>query len=232
DLLDAFAVALDRFVGRDAEAAELVRQEGAREADIEPPVADRVEHADLAGELQRVVEDGKHRAGDQPHAPCALRGGGQEQHGVGAVAAVIVEIMLDDAGMGEAESFGFLGDVERFGEIVARRFLLGLHVGKELDAEFHRCLPLRSIDSLLIVCMLSIADCPAVIASAAKQSSPAPRWIASPSARNDGSMILTLSRIAGNGPQNSLPMRRSADFLPPPRAAMARATRPQSSVCS
>ena len=38
DLLDPFAEAGMRFVLRDAEAAELVRQEGAREADFQPAV--------------------------------------------------------------------------------------------------------------------------------------------------------------------------------------------------
>jgi len=39
-----------------------VRQEGAREADIEAAAANRVQHADFAGELQRMVEDRQHRA--------------------------------------------------------------------------------------------------------------------------------------------------------------------------
>src|SRR5690606_13835206 len=65
-LLDAFGEAIAALVGRDAEAAELVRQEGARKADLEPAAGDGVEHADLARELERIVEHRQHGAGDEP----------------------------------------------------------------------------------------------------------------------------------------------------------------------
>jgi hypothetical protein len=65
DLLQALAEACLRFVGRDAEAAELVRQEGARKADVEPPAGNAVEHRDLAGELEGMIEHRQHRAGDE-----------------------------------------------------------------------------------------------------------------------------------------------------------------------
>jgi len=67
DLFQPFPESLDRFIGRDAEAAELMRQEGAGEADIETAARQRIDHADLTGELQRMVEDRQHGAGDKAH---------------------------------------------------------------------------------------------------------------------------------------------------------------------
>ena len=77
DLLEPFVEAGAALVHRDAEARELVRQERAREADLEAAAGDRVHHPDLAGELERIVEHRQHRAGDQPDervtAAAALR---------------------------------------------------------------------------------------------------------------------------------------------------------------
>ena len=67
DLLEAFAEARLRFIGRDAEAPEFVRQERARKPDIEPPAGNAVEHRDLARELERMIEHRQHRAGDEAH---------------------------------------------------------------------------------------------------------------------------------------------------------------------
>ena len=53
----------------------------------------------------------------------------------------MMEIVLDDADMAEAEPVGLLGEVERFLEILFGRFLLGPHIGKELHAELHRATP-------------------------------------------------------------------------------------------
>ena len=69
NLLQALVEAGAALVHRDAEAGELVRQEGARETDLHAAVGDRVDHADLAGELQRIVEHRQHRAGDEPDGP-------------------------------------------------------------------------------------------------------------------------------------------------------------------
>src|SRR6516225_506402 len=108
DLFDALTKTRHRFVRRAAEAAKFVRQEGAREADIEPSVADRVEHADFAGELQRVVEDRQYGPGYQTCAAGALGGSSEEQHRVGAVAAIVMKIMFDDANMRKPEFLGLL----------------------------------------------------------------------------------------------------------------------------
>src|SRR5437764_2546601 len=137
DLIDAFPKPRHRLVRRTAEPAELVRQKGTREADIQPPAADRVEHRDLTGELQRVIERRQHRAGDEACMARPLRCRGEEHDRVGAVAAVMMEIMLDDADMAEAELVRLFGEVERFLEIGFARFLFGLHIGEELNAELH-----------------------------------------------------------------------------------------------
>ena len=108
DLLDPLAEAGHRLVRGAAEPAELVRQEGAREADIEATATDRIQHADLAGELQRVVEDRQHSTRNQPRVAGALSGGSEEQHRVGAVPAVVMKIMLDNADVREPELIGLL----------------------------------------------------------------------------------------------------------------------------
>src|SRR5579859_6318995 len=137
DLLDPLAEPGHRLVGRAGETAELVRQEGAGEADIEAPARDRVEHRDLTRQLQRVIERRQHRAGDEPRPLSALRRGGEEDDRVGAIAAIVVEVMLDDADVRVAEAVRLFGNVERLAEILLSRAILGSHVGEELHAELH-----------------------------------------------------------------------------------------------
>ena len=137
DLFDALAKAGHRIVRRAAEPAKLVRQKGTREPDIEAAVADRVQHADFAGELQRMVEDRQHRTRHQPRPARALSRGGEKQHWVGAVPAVVMKIMLDDADVGEPEFLRFFHQAKRITKILGAGFLLGPDVGKKLDAEFH-----------------------------------------------------------------------------------------------
>jgi hypothetical protein len=146
DLFHALAEPRHRLIRRAAEAAEFVRQKSPREPDIEAPAADRVQHTNLAGELERVIEYRRDRAGHQTSATRALRGRGEKEHWVRAIAAIVMEIMLDDANVGEPEFFRLLCEEERFVEIFAARFLLGLDVGKKLHAKFHfglRALPGR-----------------------------------------------------------------------------------------
>ena len=143
DLLQAFAEARLRFVGRDAEPAEFVRQERAREADVEAAAGNPVEHADLARELQRMIEHRQHRPGDEPHAARALRQRRQEDDRVGAVAAVAIEVMLDRARMREAELLGLRGDGEAFGKINVGALLARVDLGKKLHTELHRAAPFK-----------------------------------------------------------------------------------------
>src|SRR6516162_1424957 len=140
DLLEALAEAGDRLVRRDAEPAELVRQEGASKPDIESPAGDCIEHADLAGKLERVVEHRQHRAGHQPGAPRALGGGAEKHDRVGAVAAVGLEIVLDRADMREPQPIPLLRNIEAVAEVIAARLLLRRYIGKELQAELHGAL--------------------------------------------------------------------------------------------
>ena len=135
---DALVEALAALVEAHPEPLELVRQEGACEADLESTARDRVEHADLARELQRVVEDGEHRAGDEPHRRRARRRGGQEDERVRRVPAVVVEVVLDGADVREPERLGLLGEPQRLVEVLARRRRLGPDGWEELNAELHR----------------------------------------------------------------------------------------------
>ncbi len=57
DLLDALLEAGPALVEGASESSELVRQKGASEAHVEAARRDRVEHADLPGQLERIVED-------------------------------------------------------------------------------------------------------------------------------------------------------------------------------
>ena len=107
------------FIEPNAEAGELMGQEGAGEADIKAAVAQRVRHRDLAGELQWVVERRQHRPGDKPGMARALRGGGEEQEGVGAVAAVGVKVVLDRADMAVAILVAQVDQPQRLLPVVA-----------------------------------------------------------------------------------------------------------------
>ncbi len=138
DLLDALGEAGDRLVERDPEFAELVRQKGACEADVEPAARDRVAHGDLAGELEGVIEDREHGAGDQTCSLGPLRGSGEEEQRVGAVAAIPMEVVLHDADRVVPEPVSGLGDVECVAEVVLARFNLRRYRRKELDPKLQR----------------------------------------------------------------------------------------------
>src|SRR4051794_34058846 len=88
DLFEAFAEARLRLIGRNAETTELVQQERARESDVESPAQNAVEHRDPACELERMIEHRQHSPGDEAHRLRALRHGGEEDDGIGAVAAI------------------------------------------------------------------------------------------------------------------------------------------------
>ena len=62
----------------------------------------------------------------------------QEHDGIGAVATVILEIMLDGAHMAVAERVDVTDQLKALGEIDIGRLRRGSDVGKELNAEFHR----------------------------------------------------------------------------------------------
>lgn len=56
--------------------------------------------------------------------------------GLGAVAAVTTEVILDDADMRQPEFVGFLREIERIAKVVSAGFLLGFDIGKNLHTEF------------------------------------------------------------------------------------------------
>ena len=114
-----------------------MRQKGAGKPDIEPAAADRVQHSDLAGQLERMIEDGQHGASYQTGLARALGGRRQKNHRVRAVAAIMMEIMLDDPDMSEAEIIRLFRKSERLSEILCPSFLFRLDVGKELYPELH-----------------------------------------------------------------------------------------------
>ncbi len=134
----ALVEALAALVEADPEPLELVRQEGTCEADFESTARDRVEHADLTGELQGMVEHWEHRAGDEPHRRRASRRGGEEDERVRRVSAVVVEVVLDGADVREPEGLGMLGEQERLREVLAGRRGLGPDRWEELNTELHR----------------------------------------------------------------------------------------------
>ena len=138
DLFEALVKAAAALVHRDAEAGELVRQEGAGETDLDAAVGDRVDHADLAGELQRIVEHRQHRAGDEPDGPRDRGGGAEEDQRVGAVAAIRMEVVLHRPHAGIAELLGVLRELQRLIPILRGRFLIRADRREELDAKFHR----------------------------------------------------------------------------------------------
>ncbi len=94
-LFHAFVEARAALVQLHAEAGELMRQEGPRKADVETPVAQRVQQGKLTGELQWVVECREHRAGDKARGFRVLRRGSEEHHRIRAIAAVWQEVMLN-----------------------------------------------------------------------------------------------------------------------------------------
>src|SRR6185437_5386295 len=119
----------------------------------QPAVGDRVEHGDLAGELQRVVEDRQHRAGDQLRLLAALGCGRQEQQRIGRIAAIRVEIMLHGADMAPAVGIGELAESQAFVEILLARFLRRADIGKELHPEIHEAPPNSAVQALFNIAM-------------------------------------------------------------------------------
>ncbi len=114
-----------------------MRQKGAGKPDIEPATADRVQHSDLARQLQGMIEGGQYGTRHQTGLARALGGRRQKDHRVRAVAAIIMEIMLDDPDVSEAAIIRLFREGERLSEILCPSFLFRLDVGKELYPEFH-----------------------------------------------------------------------------------------------
>ena len=138
DQVEAFIEPGAALVHRDAEAGELVGQEGAREAHLQAAAGNRIHHPDLAGELERMIEHRQHRAGHQPKRARHRSGGAEKDERIGTVAAIGQKIVLDRAHIGEAQLLRQLRELERLAPIVVGALLIGTDGGKELDAEFHQ----------------------------------------------------------------------------------------------
>src|SRR5215510_3432928 len=94
DDVNAFFETRSALFHAHAEDVELLWDEGASKSSIEPAVADIIEHRQLAGELDGMVECGYHGAGDQPDASGAGRDGRQEDNRIGTMTAVVVKVVL------------------------------------------------------------------------------------------------------------------------------------------
>ena len=112
-------------------------QERAREADLEPAAGDRVKHADLARQLERMVEDGEHGSGNEAGFLAAHRGRSQEYDRVWAVAAIRVEIVFDRTDVRVAEFVAYRDQIERLLPIILSGLFGRPYVGKELNTEVH-----------------------------------------------------------------------------------------------
>ena len=128
----------DRLIQADPEPAEFVRQERPRHADLQPPAGHRVQHADFARDLERMIENRQDGAGNQARLPGPLRCRREEDDRVGAIPAIGVKIMLDGTDVGIAIDVGEIRQLKTLGEILRARFFLRLHTGEELHPEFHR----------------------------------------------------------------------------------------------
>ncbi len=111
--------------------------ERAADAHVEPPVAEIVQHRQLAGQLDRVVEGRDDGAGDEPDPPRARGDRAQQHDGVRGGAAVVVEVVLDGLDRAEAERIGALGQAQHLVEVLRGRGVGGAKRGKEVEAEVH-----------------------------------------------------------------------------------------------
>ena len=120
-----------------AELLELVRQESARHAEIQTAAGNRVQHARLAGDLERMVEHRQHGAGHDARLPGPLRGGAEKDHRRRAVAAVGEEVVLDGPHVAVAVDVDQVAERQAFGEILGAGLGLRADGREELNAEFH-----------------------------------------------------------------------------------------------
>src|SRR5215468_6478923 len=87
-----------------------------------------------------MVEDRQHGARHEARAARALRGGGEEDDRIRAVAAVGMEVVLDRPHGGVAEVVAEPDQVERVAPVALGAPLRRADVGEELDAELHASL--------------------------------------------------------------------------------------------
>ena len=137
---DSFLESSPAFIERYAKPAELVRQKSTGETHFQPPFADRVEHPDLARELQRMIESRQDGAGNQLYPASALRSRRKECDRVGRVATVPLKIMLYDSDVVKAEFISLSSQSETLIKINVSGLLLRSDVGEKIDTYFHKAL--------------------------------------------------------------------------------------------
>jgi hypothetical protein len=135
----------DRAVrGVDAELLELARRRAAPDAELQAAVGDGVHHRVLLGHLQRVVQ-GQHADRDaEAHTAGGAGGRGQEGGGVRQGAAILVEVVLGDPGVAEAQLVHQLDLLEHAPVELGHRAVQLRHVRRVIvHAKPHLCPPIR-----------------------------------------------------------------------------------------
>ncbi len=138
DRADGLAVPVDAFVHVHAQRVELVRQVRPGEPHVEPAATDRVPLRGFRRQLDRVVEDGEDASSDEPDRARPSGHRGEETQRAGAVATVVVEIVLGHLHRIQTTRLRLDRQLQRVTEIVLRRFRLRRAVRKKRKPEAHR----------------------------------------------------------------------------------------------
>ena len=138
DQLDALLDPLAALLHVDAENVELVADEAAADAEIEPALRQLVERRRLLGHPHRIVERQHGRAGAEPDALGARREIGEERVVGREQPAVPHEMVLDDPGVVDADPVGEF-DLLDDAAIVRLRVAHRRQIGRQIEQpEFHR----------------------------------------------------------------------------------------------
>src|SRR5688572_33263555 len=144
DHADGFLEALAALGHRHAVDLELLGQESAAEAGVQAAAAHVVEHGQVAAEVGGMMERGYHGAGDDADAPGARRDRRKEYAGIGRMAAVVVERVLDGLDAAEPELVCARRDAQALLVVVRGAAVLPPERGKEVKSEAHAgCSPAR-----------------------------------------------------------------------------------------
>ncbi len=129
---DAFLDALAAFLHVDAEGLELVTDEAATDAEIEPALRQLVERRGLFRHPHWIVERQHGGAGAEPDALGARREIGEEGVVGGEQPAVAHEMVLDDPGIVDAHAVREL-DLLDDAAVMGLRVTDGRHVGGQVE---------------------------------------------------------------------------------------------------
>ena len=135
--LDPFLKSGATFVERHAEPAEFMRQKSTGETHFQATLADAVEHSDLPGKLQGMIESRQNGTSNQLYPAAALRCRREECDRVWRVATVPLKIMLNDTNMMKSERICLGNKAKTLVEIDVRSFLLRSDIREKINAYFH-----------------------------------------------------------------------------------------------